>query len=118
MDPGIEYFLRETVARLTVRNYSNCLLFKQYDIRIWYEVYNAAIRQAKDEAKKEKMKRKLYARENELEDEELSLEAIKSRVPLKRMINRRYREFMELHNRLTAGKLGIHMKGMNEAQSV
>ena len=118
MDPGIEYFLRETVARLAVRNYSNCLLFKQYDIRIWYEVYNAAIRQAKDEAKKEKMKRKLYARENEPEDEELSLEAIKSRVPLKRMINRRYREFMELHNRLTAGKLGIHMKGMNEAQSV
>ena len=60
------------------------------------------------------MKRKLYARENEPEDEELSLEAIKGKVPLKRKICRRYREFMELHNRLTAGKLGIHLKGINE----
>jgi len=57
------------------------------------------------------MKRKRYSRENEPEDEELSLEALKRRVSLKRMINRRYREFMELHNRLTAGKLGIHTKG-------
>ena len=110
---GIEYSLRGTVARLTVSNYLVFLL-QQYDIRIWYEVYNAAIRQAKDEAKKERMKRKLYARENEPEDEELSLEAIKKRVPLKRKICRRYREFMELHNRLTAGKLGIHLKGINE----
>lgn len=62
--------------------------------------------------KKERMKRKLYARENEPEDEELSLEVIKRSVPLKHMIQRRYREFMELHNRLTAGKLGVHMKGM------
>ena len=80
-------------------------------------MYNAAIRQAKDEAEKERTKRKLYARENEPEDEELSLEAIKRRFPLKRKICRRYREFMELHNRLTAGKLGIYLKGINEAQS-
>ena len=64
------------------------------------------------------MKRKLYARENEPEDEEVSLEAVKRSVALKRMIHRRYREFMELHNRLTAGKLGVHMKGTNEALSL
>ena len=91
---------------------------QQYDIRIWHEVYSAAIRHAKNEAKKENMKRKLYANEKEPEDEEVSLEAIKRSVALKRMIHRRYREFMELHNRLTAGKLGIHMKGTNKAQSV
>ena len=93
-------------------------MLQQYDIRIWYEVYNAAIRQAKDEARKEKMKRKLYARENEPDDEELSLEAIKSRVPLKRKICRRYREFMELHNRLSAGKLGIHLKGIKKLRQL
>lgn len=59
------------------------------------------------------MKKKLYTvtADNEPEAEEISLDAIKRRVPLKRMIHRRYREFMELHNRLTAGKLAVHMKG-------
>ena len=59
------------------------------------------------------MKRRLYGDPtfNEDDDAELSLENIKSRVPLKRVINRRYREFMELHNRLTSGELAVHMKG-------
>ena len=64
------------------------------------------------------MKRKLYARESQPEDEDVSLEAIKRSVAVKRMICRRYREFMELHNRLTAGNLGSHMKGTRETQSV
>ena len=59
------------------------------------------------------MKRKLYAvTDNEPDDEEdISLDIIKRAIPLKRAINRRYREFMELHNRLTGGQLGVHMKG-------
>ena len=48
----------------------------------------------------------------EADDDELSLEKIKRRVPLKRVINRRYREFMELHNRLTNGPFSVHMKGI------
>jgi len=64
------------------------------------------------------MKRRLYARESQPEDEEVSLEAIKRSVAVKRMIFRRYREFIELHNRLTAGKLGSHMKGTSETWSV
>lgn len=89
-------------------------MFQQYDIRIWHEVYSAAIKQAKNEAKKERMKRKLYAVTDNNEpqdDQEISLDAVKRRVPLKHMIHRRYREFMELHNRLTGGKLAVHMKG-------
>lgn len=85
----------------------------EYDIRIWYEVHNAAIKQARSDAKKEQIKRKLYGdpiHSKEADDDELSLEKIKRRVPLKRVINRRYREFMELHNRLTNSPLGVHMK--------
>ncbi len=88
-------------------------MFQQYDIRIWHEVYSAAMKQAKNEAKKERMKKKLYAvpDNNEAQDEqEISLDVVKRTVPLKRMIHRRYREFMELHNRLTGGKLAVHMK--------
>ena len=91
------------------------LFFCQYDIRIWYEVHNAAIKQARSDAKKEQIKRKLYGdpiHSNEADDDELSLEKIKRRVPLKRVINRRYREFMELHNRLTNSPLSVHMKGI------
>ena len=85
---------------------------QQYDIRIWHELYSTAIKQAKSEAKKEQMKRKLYAAtESEPQDEDISLDVIKRRVARKRMIHRRYREFMELHNRLTGGKLAVHMKG-------
>ena len=85
----------------------------QYDIRIWHEVYSAAVKQAKNEAKKEQMRRRLYGdlTDNEQEDEGFSLERIKRNVPLKRVISRRYREFMELHNRLTSGQLSAHMKG-------
>ena len=59
------------------------------------------------------MKRRLYGNptDNEQDDEELSLDRIKRNVSLKRSINRRYREFMELHNRLTGGELCEHMKG-------
>lgn len=95
------------------------ILFWQYDIRIWYEVYSAAIKQAKSEAKKERMRRRLYGdlTDNEQEDKELSLERIKRNVPLKRVINRRYREFMELHNRLTSGQLSVHMKGIDQNET-
>ena len=59
------------------------------------------------------MKRRLYGdhTDNGQSDEEISLDRIKRNVPLKRVIDRRYREFMELHSRLTGGELGVHMKG-------
>ena len=86
--------------------------FGQYDIRIWNDVYKAAIKEANNAAKKERTKRKLYAgADNPPEDVEISMDMIKRNVPLKRVINRRYREFMELHNRLTGGKLSSYMKG-------
>ncbi|PFX34399.1 uncharacterized protein LOC111325244 [Stylophora pistillata] len=83
----------------------------EYDIRIWNDVYKAAIKEAKNAAKKEMTKRNLYAgNDNLLEDVEISMDVIKRSVPLKRVINRRYREFMELHNRLTGGNLSVYMK--------
>ena len=78
-------------------------------------MYNAAIKEAKNTARKERVKRKLYAAtDSQPEDVEISMDVIKRTVPLKRVINRRYREFMELHNRLTGGKLSVHMKGKME----
>ena len=75
-------------------------------------MYKAAIKEANNAAKKERTKRKLYAgADNPPEDVEISMDMIKRNVPLKRVINRRYREFMELHNRLTGGKLSGYMKG-------
>ena len=82
-------------------------------------MYSAAVKQAKSEAKKERMRRRLYGdlTDNEQEDKELSLERIKRNLPLKRVINRRYREFMELHNRLTGGQLSVHMKGIDQNET-
>ena len=61
------------------------------------------------------MKRRLYAddKDSKEDDEEISLDRIKQNVPLRRVINRRYREFMELHNRLMSGELAVHMKGIH-----
>lgn len=60
------------------------------------------------------MKRRLYGDFifNEDDDVELFLENIKSRVFLKRVINRRYREFMEFYNRLISGEFVVYMKGI------
>lgn len=101
-------------------NYFVLFFFPQYDIRIWHEVHSAAIKQARSDAKKERMKRRLYddpMHNKEVgDDDEMSLDKIKRRVLLKRIINRRYREFMELHNRLTNGPLSVHMKGIMKIQ--
>lgn len=61
------------------------------------------------------MKRRLYAddKDSKEDDEEISLDRIKQNLPLRRVINRRYREFMELHNRLMSGELAVHMKGIH-----
>lgn len=62
------------------------------------------------------MKKRLYAdddKDSKEDDEEISLDRIKQNVPLRRVINRRYREFMELHNRLMSGELAVHMKGIH-----
>lgn len=51
--------------------------FGQYDIRIWNDVYKAAIKEANNAAKKERTKRKLYAgTDNPPEDVEISMDMI------------------------------------------
>jgi len=69
----------------------------QYDIRIWPNIYKALL----EEADKQNQ-----------DDSSEPKEHKKKSFHYKRAIKRRYREFMELHSRLTNGPLAIYMKGM------
>uniref|UniRef100_A0A6P8HHZ0 Uncharacterized protein LOC116292321 isoform X2 n=1 Tax=Actinia tenebrosa TaxID=6105 RepID=A0A6P8HHZ0_ACTTE len=69
----------------------------EYDIRIWPSVYKAVL----DE------KNQLQSTEEKEENPHN-----KKTIPYKRVIKRRYREFMELHSRLCSGPTAMYMKGI------
>ena len=80
----------------------------QYDIRIWPEVYQLAIYEARSSVDPEENGEAV-----EPSDEGTCQPAEElKKVDCKRIIKRRYREFMELHNRLVHGIHAKDMKGV------
>lgn len=94
-------------------NHSLIVLFTQYDTRIWPEVYHVATEESREEdPKNDKTEDEKYPQALDQDGSPLKVDPDdKKLVPVKRVIKRRYREFMELHHRLCTGIHKEEMKG-------
>ncbi|XP_048590138.1 uncharacterized protein LOC5517514 [Nematostella vectensis] len=82
----------------------------EYDIRIWPQVYKALVSGSNQQEMSLRALKKEPSDAGEKIDSKKLRASFERAIPVKRAIKRRYREFMELHSRLTSGPLAVQMK--------